>query len=126
MIDRRGYRLNVGIIMVNDVGKVFLAKRLGHDAWQFPQGGLDNFETIHEAMYRELTEEIGLTEADVDVLAVTKTWLHYQLPKQYQRPHQKPLCIGQKQKWFLLRLIGSEKNIHFGAYSALAENLQPR
>lgn len=111
VIDRAGYRLNVGIILVNDSGRVFWGRRHGHDAWQFPQGGLAAGETALEAMYRELCEEIGLERDDVEVLGATKRWLKYRLPKQYLRHGSEPLVIGQKQKWFLLKLVISEQKV---------------
>ena len=111
VIDRAGYRLNVGIILVNDSGRVFWGKRHGHDAWQFPQGGLATGETALQAMIRELREEVGLEREDIEVLGVTKRWLKYKLPKQYLRHGTDPLVIGQKQKWYLLRLINSEQKV---------------
>ncbi|GGI86825.1 RNA pyrophosphohydrolase [Legionella impletisoli] len=111
VIDRAGYRLNVGIILVNDSGRVFWGRRHGHDAWQFPQGGLVSGESATEAMYRELREEIGLDREDIEVLGFTKRWLKYRLPKQYIRHGSKPLVIGQKQKWFLLKLVASEQKL---------------
>ncbi|MCK4869772.1 MAG: RNA pyrophosphohydrolase [Gammaproteobacteria bacterium] len=114
MIDRRGYRLNVGIIIANKEGKLFWGRRPGHkDAWQFPQGGVNNYETLEETMLRELNEEVGLNPEDIEIVGVTRRWLYYQLPYRMRRHHQQPLCIGQKQKWFLLMLVGDEKNIHF-------------
>lgn len=104
MIDSDGFRANVGIILANTQGQVLWAKRIGHDSWQFPQGGIDYGETPLDAMYRELHEEVGLYPQHVELLAVTKDWLRYRLPKRYVRTNQEPLCIGQKQKWFLLRL----------------------
>ncbi|WP_411550304.1 RNA pyrophosphohydrolase [Legionella maceachernii] len=111
MIDRAGYRLNVGIILTNSSGRVFWGRRNGHDAWQFPQGGLATGETALEAMYRELREEVGLDREDVEVLGVTKRWLKYRLPKQYLRHGSEPLVIGQKQKWYLLKLITCEQKV---------------
>ena len=111
VIDRAGYRLNVGIILVNESGRVFWGKRHGHDAWQFPQGGLGAGETAAEAMIRELREEIGLEREDIEILSVTKRWLKYKLPKQYLRHGTDPLVIGQKQKWYLLKLISSEQKV---------------
>ena len=111
IIDRAGYRLNVGIILVNASGRVFWGRRSGHDAWQFPQGGLAAGENALEAMFRELQEEVGLTKEDVEVLASTKRWLKYRLPKQYLRHGSEPLVIGQKQKWFLLKLVSSEQKV---------------
>ena len=104
MIDKNGYRANVGIILANGLGKVFWAKRIGQDAWQFPQGGVNKNETVEDAMYRELNEEIGLKPSDVELIACTKGWLRYRLPKRMIRYGTEPLCVGQKQKWFLLRL----------------------
>ncbi len=108
MIDCDGYRANVGIILSNSEGQVFWARRVGQNAWQFPQGGIDLAESPEEAMYRELKEETGLSPSDVDVLGCTREWLRYRLPKRYVRRHQKPLCIGQKQIWYMLRMMGSE------------------
>ena len=111
IIDRAGYRLNVGIILVNKSGQVFWGKRFGHNAWQFPQGGLAAGENALTAMYRELAEEVGLSQQDVEVLGVTKRWLKYRLPEQYLRYNSDPLVIGQKQKWYLLKLIAPEQKI---------------
>ena len=111
VIDRAGYRLNVGIILVNDSGRVFWGRRHGHDAWQFPQGGVIAGESAQEAMFRELREEIGLERQDVEILGVTRRWLKYRLPKQYLRHGSDPLVIGQKQKWYLLRLVSSEQKL---------------
>lgn len=111
MIDDKGYRHNVGIILRNGEGRVFWAKRKGVDAWQFPQGGIDDNETPETAMYRELREETGLKNECVQLLGRTRYWLRYALPKQYIRKNTTPLCIGQKQIWFMLRLIGKEEEI---------------
>lgn len=102
MIDEEGFRHGVGIILVNANRQVFLAKRIGQPAWQFPQGGIIQDESPEEAMFRELKEEIGLQPSDVTVIAQTRRWLQYRLPSRLIRRHSKPLCIGQKQKWFLL------------------------
>lgn len=104
MIDKNGYRANVGIILADGEGRVFWARRIGQDAWQFPQGGVNENETPEQAMFRELNEEIGLNPEDVTVKACTKGWLRYRLPKRLVRYGSEPLCIGQKQKWFLLQL----------------------
>ncbi len=111
VVDKAGYRLNVGIIIANEVGNLFWGRRVGQQAWQFPQGGVVPNETAIEAMYREMKEEVGLEEGDVEIIGVTKHWLKYRLPKQYLRQGNQPLVIGQKQKWFLLRLISPEQKI---------------
>ena len=108
MIDPDGFRPNVGIILTNDAGQVLWARRINQDAWQFPQGGINPQETPEDALYRELNEEVGLEREDVEILACTRGWLRYRLPQRLVRTHSQPLCIGQKQKWFLLRLVGDE------------------
>lgn len=118
MIDNNGYRLNVGIVLCNTNGQVFLAKRYKQHFWQFPQGGINTGETPEEAMYRELFEEIGLNYRDVCILSSIGDWLHYKLPKQLIRWKIQPVCVGQKQKWFLLRLLSKDThiNISIGKY----------
>lgn len=111
MIDEDGFRHGVGIIMVNAKRQVFLAKRVGKLAWQFPQGGMHENETPEQAMFRELYEEVGLKTEDVKILSMTRRWLRYRLPKRLVRHHSTPVCIGQKQKWFLLQLVTDESNI---------------
>lgn len=115
MIDKAGYRFGVGIILLNQKRQVFFAKRVGMVAWQFPQGGLQENETPEQAMYRELKEEIGLNPDDVEVVASTRRWLRYRLPAQLIRHYAKPLCIGQKQKWFLLKLANPEASFDLAA-----------
>jgi len=111
MIDTDGYRMNVGIILTNPMGQVLWAKRIRQDAWQFPQGGIKAHETPKRAMFRELYEELGLTSKRVKVLGATHGWLRYQLPQHLIRYHQQPLCIGQKQVWYMLRILGDEDDI---------------
>lgn len=115
VIDKAGYRYGVGIILVNNNRQVFLAKRIGMLAWQFPQGGMKENETSDETMYRELKEEIGLLPDDVEVLAISRRWLRYRLPHRLVRRYAKPVCIGQKQKWYLLRLINKDAKIDLHA-----------
>jgi putative (di)nucleoside polyphosphate hydrolase len=104
VIDPDGYRPNVGIILMRDDGRVFWARRVHRDGWQFPQGGMNSDETPLEAMYRELREETGLEPGHVDVLHSTPGWLRYRLPSRCVRRDERPRCIGQKQVWFLLRM----------------------
>ena len=108
MIDSDGYRPNVGIILTNPDGQLLWARRIRQDAWQFPQGGIRARETPEQAMYRELGEEIGLQPQHVNVLGATRGWLRYRLPERFIRRHQKPVCVGQKQVWFMLRLVSQE------------------
>lgn len=111
MIDLEGYRLNVGIILCNNAGQVFWARRMGMNSWQFPQGGIQIHEDPDAAMYRELYEEVGLLDTDVRVMGRTKEWLRYNLPERYIRRNSMPLCIGQKQLWYILHLTSDEANI---------------
>ena len=107
-IDRDGFRANVGIILSNREDQVFLGGRNRQSGWQFPQGGIGVDETVEEAMFRELEEEVGLQPQDVEVLGLTDGWIRYHLPEKYIRRDAHPVCIGQKQRWFLLRLVGED------------------
>ncbi|HEY7772595.1 MAG TPA: RNA pyrophosphohydrolase [Marinagarivorans sp.] len=111
MIDAEGFRPNVGIMLMNPQGQLLWARRLGgQNAWQFPQGGIKSDESPEQALYRELKEEVGLTADQVSVVDVTRGWLRYRLPKRFVR-QQQPVCIGQKQKWFLLEYKGADSGI---------------
>ena len=114
-IDTEGFRANVGIVLIRDDRQVLLGGRTGGRGWQFPQGGVRRNETPEQALYRELQEEIGLERVDVEILAATRNWLRYRLPRQYVRRNTNPPCIGQKQRWFLLRLTSSEDRVRFDA-----------
>ena len=114
-VDIKGYRLNVGIILVNDFGKLFWGQRVQLDAWQFPQGGLREGEDLLHGMYRELEEETGLLPEHVKILRESNDWYSYDLPSQYIRRNKSPLVIGQKQKWYLLKLIADDSCINLGA-----------
>lgn len=115
MIDEDGFRPNVGIIVTSDGGRVLWAKRIGQQAWQFPQGGIQRGESPQQALLRELHEELGLCEGDVEILGVTRGWLRYRLPRRYVRRTSGRPCIGQKQKWFVLRLCSSEDQVKLNA-----------
>ena len=114
MIDSDGFRSNVGIVICNRLGQLLWAKRIGQSAWQFPQGGIRESESLEQALYRELDEEVGLTEDDVSILHQTSSWLHYRLPEHYIRYNEDPICIGQKQKWFLLSLESDDSKVELG------------
>ncbi len=113
MIDQEGFRPNVGIIICNGDRHLFWARRVGQNAWQFPQGGIKEEETPEQAMFRELEEEIGLKPEQVEVLGSTHRWLRYRLPKRFVRRHSHPVCIGQKQIWYLLRACCTENDFCF-------------
>jgi len=111
MLDKEGYRPNVGIILCNQVNHVFWARRTGQDGWQFPQGGMRSHETPEQAMFRELEEEVGLLDSHVELIGRTADWLHYDVPSRMQRRQQEGEFRGQKQIWFLLRFIGDEQDV---------------
>ena len=111
MVDPDGYRPNVGIVLMHGDGRLFWARRVNRDGWQFPQGGMNTDETPLEAMFRELREETGLLPEHVEVLGSTPGWLRYRLPRRCIRRGNRPVCIGQKQVWFLLRLTGQEQDV---------------
>ena len=112
-IDSQGYRANVGIVLMRDNGEVFLGQRTGARGWQFPQGGVRQGEPIEQALFRELREEIGLERGQVSLAGSTADWIRYKLPKRYVRRGRGPLCIGQKQRWYLLRLAMPEGSVEF-------------
>ena len=111
VIDPQGFRANVGIVLMRGTGEVFLGRRTGGRGWQFPQGGMRPGESLEESLYRELHEEVGLRPEDVELAGRTERWLRYRLPARYVRRNRQPVCIGQKQRWFLLRL--KREDAHF-------------
>ncbi len=116
MLDREGYRANVGIVLLNSRNEVFWGKRVGQHSWQFPQGGIQHGESPEQAMYRELHEEVGLLAEHVQIVGRTRDWLRYDVPEEYlRRQHatriHRAAYRGQKQIWFLLRLVGLDSDI---------------
>ena len=105
------YRRCAGIALVNDKGQVFVGERIGRpDAWQMPQGGIDEGETARKAALRELLEEVGTDKAEI--VASSKRWLHYDLPDELLGVAWKGKYRGQTQKWFLMRFTGSNRDIN--------------
>jgi putative (di)nucleoside polyphosphate hydrolase len=123
MIDKEGYRPNVGIILANQRNEVFWGKRVNQHAWQFPQGGIKPGETPLQAMYRELEEEIGLARAHVRILGRTRDWLRYEVPERWARRGREgkggvkagAAYRGQKQIWYLLRMVGRDCDVKLRA-----------
>jgi len=113
VIDSDGFRTNVGIVLMRDDGGVFLGRQVGGRGWQFPQGGVQAGEPLERAAYRELHEEIGLERDDVDLVGHTARWLRYRLPARFLRRNRHPMCIGQKQRWYLMRLRTDESRFNF-------------
>ena len=115
MLDREGFRPNVGIVLLNQRNQVFWGKRLRTHSWQFPQGGINYGETPEQAMFRELHEEVGLSPEHVRVLARTRDWLRYEVPDHFIRRDARGHYRGQKQIWFLLQLMGSDNDMNLRA-----------
>jgi putative (di)nucleoside polyphosphate hydrolase len=111
MLDRDGYRPNVGIILANGRDEVFWGKRVNQHAWQFPQGGIKHGEAPEQAMYRELEEETGLKPEHVRILGRTRQWLRYEVPDKWVRRDWRGSYRGQKQIWFLLRMLGRDCDV---------------
>ena len=115
MLDREGFRPNVGIILLNQKNQVFWGKRIRTHSWQFPQGGIDRGESPEQAMYRELHEEVGLQADHVRVVARTRDWLRYEVPDRYVRREARGHYKGQKQIWFLLQMQAHDWQLNFRA-----------
>jgi putative (di)nucleoside polyphosphate hydrolase len=111
MLDREGYRPNVGIILINGRNEVFWGKRIGEHAWQFPQGGINHGESPEQAMYRELWEELGLRPQHVRIVGRTRDWLRYDVPRNWVRREWRSAYRGQKQIWYLLRMVGRDCDV---------------
>ena len=116
MLDRDGYRPNVGIVLCNSRNEVFWGKRVKEHSWQFPQGGIKPGETPVQAMYRELREEVGLLPSHVRILGRTREWLRYEVPPQWLRRDWRGNYRGQKQIWFLLRLVGCDCDVSLRSF----------
>ena len=115
MLDREGFRPNVGIILLNQKNQVFWGKRIRTHSWQFPQGGIDRGETPEQAMFRELHEEVGLHPEHVRIVARTRDWLRYEVPDRFIRRDARGFYKGQKQIWYLLQLIGHDWDLNLRA-----------
>lgn len=113
MNEESNYRLNVGLIIVNNYGKVLICKRKNSNQWQFPQGGIDKGESPIEAAKREIFEEVGIKPSKIKVLGKIKDWVKYEIPKELaKKSFKKKGILGQKQKWFIFK-IKSEACITF-------------
>ncbi len=115
MLDRDGFRPNVGIVLLNQKNQVFWGKRIRTHSWQFPQGGINFGETPEQAMFRELHEEVGLTQDHVRIVARTRDWLRYEVPTHFIRRDARGHYRGQKQIWFLLQLVGRDSDMNLRA-----------
>mgnify|MGYP001402162113 CR=1 FL=1 len=108
------YRPCVGIMIINQEGYIFTGQRLGYasTAWQMPQGGIEKDEDEVTAAYRELEEETSIKRSSVELLAVSDSWMYYELPVDLVPKLWGGRYKGQKQKWFLMRFEGLEADIN--------------
>ena len=111
------YRSNIGIMLVNNDNKIFVGKRIDmpSDAWQMPQGGIDEGEEPEKAVFREMFEETGIAKDKVSLIAVTSDWLFYDFPIDLKPKLFGGNYKGQKQKWFLLHFTGKNSDINLNA-----------
>tara|TARA_B100000242_G_scaffold286865_1_gene252955 strand:+ start:566 stop:1036 length:471 start_codon:yes stop_codon:yes gene_type:complete len=105
-------RSGVGVVILNDKNEVFVGKRIDNpiDKWQMPQGGIDLGEDYLSAMKRELLEETSIKS--IQVLREIEGFYEYELPKNLVGIIWKGKYRGQKQKWFITKFIGNEKEIN--------------
>lgn len=118
MTETGGYRRGVGIVLINGDGMVFGGRRIDapDEAWQMPQGGIDDGEAPDAAAYRELAEETGVTKAEI--IAETKGWLDYDLPPELAARVWGGRYRGQRQKWFAMRFLGGDGDIDLNTHHA--------
>lgn len=112
------HRPNVGVVLFNVEGKVWLGKRYGADepwCWQFPQGGMDDGETPEEAGLRELHEETGVTQDLIEPLGSVEDWLAYDFPPEVLAQRSRNRWRGQKQRWFAYRYLGTDADFDLEA-----------
>ena len=112
MTQKLPYRPCAGIMLLNNKNQVFVAKRIDTtvEAWQMPQGGIDQGEDPKEAAIRELEEETGITDAQV--IAEYEGWLTYDLPNELYGKIWKGNFGGQTMKWYVMRFNGNENEIN--------------
>ncbi len=110
----KDYRPNVGMMIINQKKEIFVGKRIDHPSnfWQMPQGGIDAQEIPSIASLREMEEEVGIKKDKVDLLTESKDWYYYSIPSDLAKTLWKGKYKGQRQKWFLYKFKGIEKDIN--------------
>lgn len=108
----QSYRPCAGIMLFNHHGMVFVGQRIDNqaEAWQMPQGGIDDGESPRQAAMRELGEEVGTSRAEI--VAESADWYNYDLPPELRGKLWGGKFIGQRQKWFLMRFTGNDSDIN--------------
>lgn len=119
--DPKLYRPNVGLALFHTTGLVFLGKRTATEGpyqWQMPQGGVDRGESPHDAAFRELEEEIGVTARHAELIEETPDWLYYDFPTDIRaKMKQRGRYLGQRQKWFAFRFRGRDADIRLDTHT---------
>tara|TARA_A100001015_G_C15016982_1_gene726013 strand:+ start:212 stop:718 length:507 start_codon:yes stop_codon:yes gene_type:complete len=107
------YRSGVGVVLVNEEKKIFVGKRIDNhsDAWQMPQGGIDNNEDEDVAVFRELQEETGVKKKNAKIITKSKGYFYYNLPYKLQKKFWGGKYLGQKQRWYLIKFLGQDCDI---------------
>lgn len=112
------YRNGIGIILINSNKKIFVGKRIDNqsDAWQMPQGGIDVGEDEDLAMYRELLEETGIKSENVKLIKKSNRYFYYNLPYKLQKKFWGGKYLGQKQRWYLVRFVGTDQDVNISSH----------
>jgi putative (di)nucleoside polyphosphate hydrolase len=110
----KDYRPNVGMMIINQKKEIFVGKRIDHPSnfWQMPQGGIDAQEIPSIAALREMDEEVGIKKNKVDLLTESKDWYYYSIPSDLAKTLWKGKYKGQRQKWFLYKFKGTDKDVN--------------
>ena len=110
----KDYRPNVGMMIINQKKEIFVGRRIDHPSnfWQMPQGGIDAQEIPSITALREMDEEVGIKKNKVDLLTESKDWYYYSIPSDLAKTLWKGKYKGQRQKWFLYKFKGTEKDIN--------------
>jgi len=113
-VSKLEYRRNVGMVLINTNGHIFAGKRIdnSNDAWQMPQGGIDDGETPEVAAFRELSEETGIHHSNARLIGATSGWLSYDIPLELIPKLWNGRYRGQDQKWFAFEFLGKDTDIN--------------